>query len=213
MEDVNANTFQAFVQFGYTGDYSVPVMIFQEPEEQDTDSIAKDEVHVAEDEFDWGFSTSTKARKRQKAKESLLPFECRSYKLIEPRSRFATSYDPRLERGSRGNINEILLIHASLHVLADKWAVEGMKRLSLFKLHRSLALLELNVGIVPDIVGLVRYVYTDENPTLNELRDLLCHSILANASVMYENATFRDLFEEGGAFALDSWKYSVFPQC
>ena len=33
-KDVNANTFQAFVQFGYTGDYSVPVMILQEQEEQ-----------------------------------------------------------------------------------------------------------------------------------------------------------------------------------
>ena len=144
-KDVNANTFQAFVQFGYIGDYSFPAMIFHELEEQDTDSKAKDEVPVAEDEFDWGFSTSTKARKHQKAKVSLSPFECRCYKLIEPRSRFATSYDPKLGRGSHGNINEILLIHASLYVLADKWAIDGMKQLSLFKLHRSLALLTLHV--------------------------------------------------------------------
>ena len=31
---LNPNTFQAFAQFGYTEDYSIPVMILQEREEQ-----------------------------------------------------------------------------------------------------------------------------------------------------------------------------------
>lgn len=114
-----------------------------------------------------------------------------------------------LERGSPGNIHEILLIHASLYVLADKWAVDGMKGLSLFKLHKSLTLLQVNAGTVSDIVGLVRYVYPDENPALDELRDLMCHFVLANATVMSEDVSFRELLKEGGAFALDSWKYLV----
>ena len=115
-----------------------------------------------------------------------------------------------LERRSHGNIHEILLIHASLYVLADKWAVDGMRRLSLFKLHKSLILLELNAGTVPDIVGLVRYIYSDENPPLNELRDLMCRFILANGTVMFDDVSFRELLEGGGAFALDSWKCAVF---
>src|SRR2546423_1051763 len=143
-KDVNANTFQAFVQFGYTGDYSVPVMILQGREEQlrkqDADDTMKDEALSPGDEFGLGFTILRKDKKRQKEKASPSPFESRTYTVIEPRSRFARSCDPMLERGSPGNIHEILLIHASLYVLADKWAVDGMKGLSLFKLHKSLTL-------------------------------------------------------------------------
>lgn len=71
-KDVNANTFQAFVQFGYTGDYSVPVMILQEREEQlrerDADDIMKDEALSLGDESSWGLTIPRKDKKRQKEK-------------------------------------------------------------------------------------------------------------------------------------------------
>jgi hypothetical protein len=212
--DVKANTFRAFVQFGYTGDCSAPAMILQELKEPyrqpDADEQVKAEAPLPEDDFGWEFTASRKDRKRQKEKASPSPFESRTYTLIEPRSKFEKSCDPILRRGSTGNIHEILWLHASLCVLADKWAVDGLKRLSLVKPHKSLTLLELNVGAVPDIVGLVRYVYSDENSALDELRDLICHFVSVNATIMSEDVSFRELLEEGGAFALDSWRYAIF---
>ena len=223
--DVKASTFKAFVQFGYTGDYSVPAMILQEgkesfnepdADEKDAQTALQEDEKEAEapppgDDDEWSIFTAKKIKKRQKEKASSSSFESRTYTLIEPRSRFAKSCDPMLERGFPGNVHETLLLHASLCVLADKWAVDGLKRLSLEKIHKSLTLLlGLSIGTVPDIVGLARYAYSDKIPALKELRDLICHFIAVNATVMSKDVSFRELLEHGGGFALDSWSYATF---
>jgi hypothetical protein len=113
---------------------------------------------------------------------------------------------------SSENVREILVAHASLYVLAEKWGVESLKVLTLFKLHRTLKMLRLDASTVGDIVELTRYTYSDETTPdletgIDGLRGLICHYIAANAKMMAEHISFTALIEDGGALARDLWKH------
>jgi len=108
----------------------------------------------------------------------------------------------------------VLLIHASLYVLAHKWGVDGLQRLTLFKLYKTLELLPLSHANVQHIVHLARYIYSDENTPdlvrgIDEMRELVCHYIAINAEIMLEDASFVLFIEEGGAFVRDLWKVAA----
>jgi hypothetical protein len=90
-----------------------------------------------------------------------------------------------MSEGSREDIGEVLLIHASLYVLADKWGVNSLKRLTLFKLHQTLSMLHLDGPKLPNIIKLAWYASSDErSPDLNtgvdELRELICQIALTS---------------------------------
>ena len=175
-DDVNEDTFISFAQFAYTGDYSVPTMV---QKQQDTDCEERNDEKTnsrdlyAQDPFFPKQTVAGRAPKRTSQqwivgspRDSPVPFESRIYGLAEPRSRFSQSCEPAWERGSSPNIKAILLLHASLYVLADKWDVPRLKSLSLYKLHRSLTLLDLSSKIIPDIIEVIRYIYSDETHLL-----------------------------------------------
>ena len=149
-------------------------------------------------------------KNRIKEKVPQVPFESRNFPIAEPRSRFAGSCDPKSEWGSPGNLCEILMPHASLYVLGDKWGIDGLLRLSLFKLHRSLVSLEMNTRVISGLIELIRFAYSNENTAdrepLDALRELMCHFFTTNAVVMSKDESFAELLEEGGAFARDGWK-------
>ena len=112
------------------------------------------------------------------------------------------------------NSGEVLLAHASLYVLAEKWGVNGLKMLVLSKLHQALRTLRLDASKVQEVVDLARYAYLDgSTPDLeteiDELRQLICLYIAANVEVVSEYASFMDLIEDGGAFVRDLWKHVV----
>jgi hypothetical protein len=116
-----------------------------------------------------------------------------------------------MREGSRENIDEILLIHVSLYVLAEKWGVDSLKRLTLFKLHQTLSMLCLDGPKVPNIVKHAWYAYSDQRiPSLNtridELRELTCQYVAANAKGISEHTTLIHLIEERGVFVRDIWK-------
>ena len=140
-------------------------------------------------------------------------FESRFTYVVEPRSRFSKGCDPTLEWGTSDSIYNCLLLHASLYVLADKWGIAGLLSLSLFKLHKSLILLQNYRKPVPDIVSLIHYAYSDENTAdrepLDLLREPLCHFIADHAREMSKDKSFLMLLEEGGAFARDIWNNKI----
>jgi hypothetical protein len=67
-----------------------------------------------------------------------------------------------MQLGSDENVRELLLAHASLYVLAEKWRVGSLKMLALFKLHRTLQMLHLDARKAQDIAELTRYISLDE---------------------------------------------------
>lgn len=142
---------------------------------------------------------------------ALKAFNSLDYRLLKPRSNFAETCEPAVKVGSNENFREILFAHATLYILAEKWGVESLKILALFKLHRTLQMLRLNAQRVQDIVELTRYTYSDEmTPDLENgidgLRDLICHYLAANAKMMAQYASFTALLEDGGALTRDLWK-------
>jgi hypothetical protein len=119
--------------------------------------------------------------------------------------------EPATKVGSSENVREVLLAHASLYVVAEKWGVESLKMLTLSKRHQTLKMLDLDAPKVQDIVELTRYAYSDEiTPDLQNgidgLRELICHYIAANARMMAEYTTFTALIEDRGALIRDLWK-------
>jgi hypothetical protein len=103
----------------------------------------------------------------------------------------------------------VLLSHASLYILAEKWGVDSLKALTLFKLHQTLTKLSFDVPKVPHIVEFARYSYSgtpDLVAGIDGLRELICQYVAANVEVMSDHTTFITLLEEGGVFVRDLWK-------
>jgi hypothetical protein len=221
-----------FAQFAYTGDYSVPTMVVSYQAHQQIQ--AQKEVEVPPTPFgafmsnkdSWNFaSTSNLVRKDTKTKvvqcsdeEKSQPLSTKhfttfnkadTYPLLQPRSKFADSCEPEVVAGSEESIDEALLSHNSLYILAEKWGIDSLKALTLFKLHQTLCFFPLDELKVPRIVELARSAYSgtpDLENGIDELRALTCQYIAANSEVMSESTAFTDLIEEGGAFARDLFK-------
>ncbi|KAG9228376.1 hypothetical protein BJ875DRAFT_477644 [Amylocarpus encephaloides] len=140
-------------------------------------------------------------------------FSCLKYPLSQSRSSRCTC-EPPMDDGPVENSGEVLLAHASLYVLAEKWGVNDLNMLALSKLHRTLSTLSLDKSGVQEVINLTRYTYSDGvTPDLETgmdgLRNLICLYIAANVGVVSEQDSFTDLIEDGGAFVRDIWKLVV----
>ena len=232
--DIDRATFARFAQFAYTGDYSVPKMIvkghvhqqkqFEKEKEVENGiwSVAKPLPY--ESSWDAFSSASKKDKKKMKSAQFTFGETLRSaqttdstrfdkshvYALLQPRSKFADSCDPEIIDGpEENNITEALLSHTSLYILAEKWGIDSLKMLTLFKLHKTLSMLEIDFPKVPHIMELVRHGYAgtpDLETGIDDLRDLLCQYVAANVKVMSEHEHFLALIQDGGTFVRDLWK-------
>lgn len=214
--DVDQETFVRFGQFAYTGDYSVPKMIVSGHVHQQKQPEKEKEVknHIwslaepplSEDE--WG--SFTKKDKKKKRSAQFAFDKSPVYTLRQPRSKFADSCDPEIIDGpEENNITEALLSHTLLYILAEKWGIDSLKMLTLFKLHQTLSMLVLDSPKVPHIMELVRQGYAgtpDLETGIDGLRDLLCQYVAANVKIMSEHEAFLALIQDGGNFVRDLWK-------
>jgi hypothetical protein len=121
---------------------------------------------------------------------------------------------PAASAGPSENISEVLILHISLYVLADKWGIDSLKRLTLFKIHKTLSLTEINTIIHDDlprldqIIDFVRYAYFDERtPDLengvNKLKELICLYLIAFAELTAKHPAFLALVGEEDTFTRD----------
>jgi hypothetical protein len=109
---------------------------------------------------------------------------------------------------------EVLLAHASLYVLTEKWGVNSLKMQVLSKLHQTLSTLRLDASKVQQVIDLARYAYLDSSTPdleteIDGLRKLTCLYMAANVEVVSEHTSFMELIEGGGAFVRDLWKRVV----
>jgi hypothetical protein len=178
------------------------------------------------DDFTWGTFNSAMKKDRKKKKgalfmngerlqssqttDSIIFDKSHVYPLRQPRSKFADSCDPQIIYGpEENNITEALLSHTLLYVLAEKWGIDSLKMLTLFKLHQTLSMLMLDAPMVPHIMELVRHGYAgtpDLDTGIDGLRDLLCQYVDANVKIMSEHEAFLALIQDGGTFVRDLWK-------
>jgi len=192
--DVNIETFARFAQFAYTEDYSVPKMIV-------------DDCCVPPKTADKYKSSALPKKSPMKS------FDSPGY-TVDPRNKWVEKSEPTITNGSSENIREVLLVHASLYALGEKWGVEKLKVLALYKLHRTLSIYPLDLEKLQHIVDLVRYTYSDERiPDLingiDKLRELVCCYIASRTEVSLLHNSFLTLLVEGGPFVRDFWKIAV----
>lgn len=179
-----------------------------------------------EPEDEWLFEVRSKKRKKSKngplnlyrsGPEPLTSasdmFNSLKYPLIESRSNLCTCRSS-MNDGPIESSGEVLLAHASLYVLAEKWGVNSLKMLVLSKLHQTLSTLRLDASKVQEIIDLARYTYLDgSTPDLETdidgLRKLISLYMAANVEIISEHTSFMELIEGGGAFVRDLWKRVV----
>jgi hypothetical protein len=90
---------------------------------------------------------------------------------------------------------EVLLAHASLYVLGEKWGVNSLKLLVLSKLHQTLSTLRLDAWKVQEIIDLARYMYLDSSTPdletdIDGLRKLISLYMAANVEIISEHTSF-----------------------
>jgi hypothetical protein len=140
----------------------------------------------------------------------LRTFSSLRFPLLKPEDTCA----PAVSDGPCENIGEVLVMHSSLYVLADKWGIDSLKRLTLSKIHKTLAMIRLDLPKLDQIIDFVRYAYSNERiPDLenemDELRELICLYLAAYAELTSTHTAFLALMEEGGPFARDLWKLAA----
>jgi hypothetical protein len=190
--DVKKETFERFVQFAYTGDYSIPEPIPRVENAVSIDSRSRDSsiksVELNGNEkitgaitpplqrrslLDaWDLSKSKKDKKKKKGIEHSLPitnippptdgFHMLSYPLRASRNPYTEDCEPPADFERSLSYSNVFLGHAALYVLGDFWLIDSLKALALFKLHKTLLVFELDGTNVEDILDLARYAYLDE---------------------------------------------------
>jgi hypothetical protein len=116
--------------------------------------------------------------------------------------------------GPSENIGEVLVIHSSLYVLAEKWGIDSLKRLTLSKIYKTLTMIRLDLPKLDQIIDFVRYTYLNKRTPdlenkMNELRELIYLYLAAYTKLTTRHTTFMALMEEGGPFARDLWQLAA----
>jgi hypothetical protein len=139
-----------------------------------------------------------------------MAFETRNYPLIQHTQVMLDACKPAPNEEMNESYLPVFLGHAQLYVLAEKYNVVSLKKLAHHKLHRTLPI-KLYAKRIDDIIGLVRYAYSDENTMDNddepdELRALVLHYVGHEMDMICDTDVFYALMGEGGAFVINFWR-------
>jgi hypothetical protein len=188
-EDVSKETFERFVQFAYTGDYSIPATRewdkSPEPQNGESDALhdpsgASTTVESRVEELQIGLGTDKKSKRDKKkgkdignmfddwgasfpqaVAEPKPDFLSIQCPLLAPRNIHLAKCEPAEFEPDR-SYSDVFFAHASLYVLGNLWLIYTLKALAIYKLHKTLCIFKLDGKNVADIVDLARYAYREE---------------------------------------------------
>jgi hypothetical protein len=228
-DDVQEDTFVRFCQFAYTGNYTTPEFTHKPAVESPdvlfplaTSRYASTIVHddsippapetVPEPEPEvadvWGFTPKNPKKPQNPTKSRLLrkSFEDKLYD-IETIHAISTSLcEVRQNSSPTEDYTPVFLGHAQLYVFAEKWGIEALKTLSLYKLHKTLVSFTLYSARRTDITELLRYTYSDEHTpdrvgVVDDLRSLVMLYAVCEIESLIHCPEFQSLVGEGGQLA------------
>jgi hypothetical protein len=227
-EDIDQGTFARFIEFAYTGDYSVPLDENFDAESDGADAGSDGgysegapppplhipamtpepdpEPEAAGAAVDWNDVTFT-IKERNNGFTLPIPPPPAFASLPYP-APIATSIFTQLSAGKAYHMDNRLLLHASLYVLAEKWGIDRLKQLALSKLHQQLIAFDLSEKTVGELVSLVRYSYLhtpDLEQEKDKLRELVCQYVANKSMITGNHSEFAALLEDGGPFVSDLW--------
>ncbi|KPI40892.1 uncharacterized protein AB675_10657 [Cyphellophora attinorum] len=100
--------------------------------------------------------------------------------------------------------------HVKVHLFATEWMMDELQALSLHLLHRDLCNVKITDGSVKNTCAMIREVYkrtapadTESEGVGAELRELVRDFAIKCRKCLLKVEAFKDLLEEGGAFALE----------
>lgn len=236
-DDLEVETFLRFIQYAYLGDYPTPAC--QAITELDKLSLSPPSFRnlaaavppnlfssaspwsLTESVFTWKEDPNTnKSSLFTRSKASIAekePFEPSSDKLFKklnyPRDMsrllFDIACDPPNEKES-GDYTPVFLAHAQLYAFADKYGIVALKKLTLHKIHKTLATYKLSSLRIDAIIGLIRFSFSDENTSaqevpLDDLRELVAVYVATEIKTLGNDVLFSALLEENGAFLKIVW--------
>ena len=123
-----------------------------------------------------------------------------SFRKLQSRSSGTISQD------ANKDYTELFLCHAQLCVFAEKYDVQGLKKLAILNLYTVLQNFSLYPQRIGDVVALLRYVYgntPDLENSVDELRQLMKFYVGFQMDHLLESDEFKDLLNEGGALLHD----------
>ncbi|THV47371.1 hypothetical protein BGAL_0314g00020 [Botrytis galanthina] len=186
-DDVGKETFERFVQFAYTGDYTVPTPVSKIRKWDSLDnseglsliSIKDKKKKRLNDQVKSELALALASSKLDlKVEELLSPqrvryseltsfkfsvdFECLTFPLIAARNNYDHTCEPSRTIRPWSSYTNVFIGHAALYILGDFRLVDTLKALALYKLHKTLCIFELNHGTLQDVIDLVRYVYAEK---------------------------------------------------
>jgi hypothetical protein len=102
----------------------------------------------------------------------------------------------------------VFLGHARLYVFAEKWGIDALKNLTLYKLHKTLTAFKIYKARRGDIAELVKFAYSNDNtPDLedgvDELRALIVHYVTCKLESLIESPYILAFLEQPGLFSRD----------
>lgn len=164
-KDTDEETFIRFCEFAYVQNYTPPMF------SECTDNI--EELKQAETS---DFSVSKKdkkksvnypePRRRQLIKSKLNNLLSKSdYPPPSPSLSFCQQFEPVSNTSPNQDFTPVLVGHAQLYVLADKYDVRELKNLVLHKLNNTLEKFTLHKARIADIMELVRFAYDNTPPS------------------------------------------------
>ena len=217
-EKVDKATFERFVQFAYTGDYTAPQAHLQSDKNDSVQACPPPEIEVPTK-----LSAIIAAKKRLRENEAswnppeiqpVPTFSSLEFPLPDSRTALGKSCEPAAFNSEIGYL-DVFLGHSALYILGDFKLIDSLKAIALHRLHKTLCLFSLNDKNAADVINLARYVYTEEGSggtsgeQMSPLRMLVCEYMASNASVFIQNLGFMTKLAEGGEFAQDFVKIMV----
>ncbi|KAJ6125456.1 hypothetical protein N7471_012773 [Penicillium samsonianum] len=116
------------------------------------------------------------------------------------------TFTPPQNTGTWEDFTPMFLEQARLYVLADKYGIERLCQLVIFKLYQTLRTFKLYDTGVSAIIEFVRFVYLNTPPNygkVDALRNLATSYVVSVLGQIGRNECFETLLEEGGPFVSD----------
>ncbi|KAF3480422.1 uncharacterized protein GIQ15_05769 [Arthroderma uncinatum] len=223
--DVDEDTFVRFCEFCYRDDYSPPSCAWDistdEKEEppQEARATSNEEaplsIYKYFDEPDAELSPSPFPRKGKNGKKA--PSEPQDllsdsdYSPPEHLTHSTQQFKPFSNVCEDQDFTPVLLGHAQLYVIADKYCIQPLKDLVLYKLYTTLKGFTIFPRRVGDIIALIRFTYDDGNTCgqmkeTDPLRKLVTRYVVTKMEILAMEAAFLELLQDGGDFVTAFWK-------
>ena len=230
--DVLEDTFICFCQFAYTGDYETPTFTYY-PKLEESNALSfstllqlplgvkETSISVltpAEDVLEapeWGITVLAEANEPSLLLKALYPskgsilrqqFNDRTYNIQTIEAARRARCGIRENESLKEDYTPIFLGHARLYVFAEKWGIDSLKTLTLYKLHKTLTSFKIYEAQRGDVVKLVEFAYSNENtPDLDDgvdaLKELVTYYVTCKLEILIGALKFLALLEQPRHFS------------